>query len=263
MFLGTVFAFQRPFKEYSGTEYYAGSIPLPPGWNDQTEFTFARLMFPNGGPMDGYYPRFQGDYHLGLSLWTQDYPRADRHFLEAVRRLSRINARSVEQVVDLEDGDDAFNFPFLYAVQAGEWNLSQNQGKILRDFCLRGGFFVGDDFHGPDEYAEFEQRIHFAFPDRPLVDIPDSDPIFHSVYDLNDRGVIVGREHLREGSKNGGKVARWVGIYDDKGRVMVAGWFNQDVGDSWEFADDPGYPDKFSEQGIRLGLNTILYAMSH
>ena len=138
LFLGTIYAFQRPFKEYSGTEYRIGEIPLPPDYTDKTDFTFARLMFPGGGPMDGYYPRFQGDYHHGLSLWTQDFPRADRHFLEAVRRLTRVNARSVEQVVDLEDGDDVYNWPFLYAVQAGEWALTENQGRILRDYCLRG-----------------------------------------------------------------------------------------------------------------------------
>jgi hypothetical protein len=263
IFLGTVYAFQRPFKEYPGTEYRVGDIPLPADWNDKTDFAFARLMYPGGGPMDGYYPRFQGDYHYGLSLWTQDFPRADRHFLEAVRRLTRVNARSVEQVVDLEDGDDAYNWPFLYAVQAGEWALTESEGRILRDFCLRGGFFIADDFHGPDEWNEFETRIKFAFPDRPIVDIPDKDPIFHTVYDLDDRSIIVGNDHLREGSKNGGTVPRWVGIYDDKGRVMVAGWFNSDVGDSWEWADSPRYPSKMAQQGIRMGVNYVIYSLSH
>lgn len=262
VFLGTVSAFQKPFKEYSGTEYFQGEIPLPPGWKDKTDFAFARLMFP-GGPLDGYYPRFQGDYHRGLSLWTQDYPRADRHFLEAVRRLTRVNARSVEQVVDIEDGDDVYNWPWLYAVQAGEWGLTQNQGRLLREYIDRGGFFMADDFHGPDEWGEFEKRIKFAFPDRPIVDIPDNDPIFHTVYDLDDRYRIVGQGHLREGSKNGGVVPRWVGIYDAKGHIVVAGCFNSDVGDSWEYADDPRYPEKFSALGIRIGVNYILYALTH
>lgn len=262
IFLGTMSAFQKPFKEYSGTEYFKGEIPLPPGWTDKTDFAFARLMFP-GGPLDGYYPRFQGDYHHGLSLWTQDYPRADRHFLEAVRRLTRVNARSVEQVVDIEDGDDVYNWPWLYAVQAGEWGLTQNQGRLLREYIDRGGFFMADDFHGPDEWGEFEKRIKFAFPDRPIVDIPDSDPIFHTVYDLNDRYRIVGQGHLREGSKNGGVVPRWVGIYDAKGHIVVAGCFNSDVGDSWEYADDARYPERFSALGIRIGVNYILYALTH
>ena len=264
LWFGTLYAFQKPFREFSGTEYYAGDIPLPPDWKDKTDFAFARLMFP-GGPLDGYQRtgRFTGDFHRGLSLWTQDYPRADRHFLEAIRRLTRINARSVEQVVDLEDGDEVYNWPFLYAVQAGEWGLTQNQGRILRDYLDRGGFFIGDDIHGVDEWGEWAKRVAFAYPDRPLVDIPNDDAIFHTVYDLNDRHIIVGRDHLREGSKNGGTVPRWVAIYDDKGRVVVAGWFNQDVGDSWEWADDPYYPEKFSALGIRQGVNYIIYAMTH
>jgi len=264
LFFGTLYAFQKPFRQYSGTEYFIGDVPLPPDWNDKADFVFARLMFP-GGPLDGYQQtgRFTGDYHFGLSLWTQDFPRADRHFLQAVRRLTRVDARSVEQVVDIEDGDDVFNWPFLYAVQAGEWGLTEKQGKILREYVDRGGFFIGDDFHGPDEWGEFDKRVHFAFPERPLVDIPDKDSFFHTVYDLDDRYIIVGQGHLREGSKNGGTHGRWVAMYDEKGRAGIIGWFNSDVGDSWEYADDPRYPERFSALGIRLGVNSIIYAMTH
>ena len=81
-------------------------------------------------------------------MWTQDYPRADRHFLLAVRRLTRINARSVEQPVDLDDGDDVYNWPWLYAVQPGTWLLTDAQAAKLRDYLLRGGFFMADDFWG-------------------------------------------------------------------------------------------------------------------
>jgi len=105
--------------------------------------------------------------------------------------------------------------------------------------------------------------MKFAFPDKPLVDIPDTDPLFHTVFDLDDRYIIVGRDHLREGSKNGGTNPRWVGFYDDKGRIVAGGWFNSDVGDSWEYADDPRYPERFSALGIRMGINYIVYAMTH
>ena len=262
--VGTIVAFQRPFKEYSGTEYREGGIPLPADWQKQTDFAFARMMFP-GGPLDGYQNtgRFTGDYHFGLSLWTQDYPRADRHFLEAVRRLTRIDARSVEQVVDLEDGDDVYNWPWIYAVQAGEWGFTQSEAKVLREYINRGGFFMADDIHGVDEWAEFVERIGYAFPDHPVVDIPNSDPIFHTVFDLDDRYIVVGHDHLREGSKNGGTTPYWRGIYDDKGRLVVAATYNSDIGDAWEWADDPGYPEKYSALGIRLGVNYIVYAMTH
>jgi hypothetical protein len=74
---------------------------------------------------------------------------------------------------------------------------------------------------------------------------------------------VPGAEHLRLGYKNDGYEARWRAIYDDKGRIMVAISANSDIGDSWEWADDPRYPEKFSALGIRLGVNYIVYAMTH
>ncbi len=256
-------AFQRPFHQYPGVEYF--QFELPPDYQQPAEFAFARLMFPPG-PLDGYYPRFQGDWHKGLSLWTQDYPRADRHFSQALRRLTRLSVRSVEQPVELEDDSEVFNWPWLYAVQVGEWGLNEDEGRILREYLLRGGFFMADDFHGAAEWGEFQKRIQFAFPDRPIVDIPDNDPIFHTVYDLSDRFQVPGQAHLRLGYKANGPDsigAHWRGIYDDKGRIMVAISYNSDLGDAWEYADDPYYPEKFSGLAIRIGVNYVIYALTH
>jgi hypothetical protein len=262
-FLGALYAFQHPFRQYPGVEYE--SFELTPDWQEKSEWVFARMMFPPG-PNDGYRGRFDGDFRFGLSLWTQDYPRADRHFSEAVRRLTRIHVRSVEQVVNVEDGDDVYNWPWLYAVQVGEWGLTPAEAKVLRDYLLRGGFFMADDFHGNYEWQMFEKRIKMVFPDRPIVDIPDEDPIFHSVFDLDDRFQVPGAEHLRAGAKNpgdGGIGAHWRGIYDDKNRIMVAISYNSDLGDAWEWADSPGYPEKFSGLAIRVGVNYIVYSMTH
>jgi hypothetical protein len=259
LFLSALYAFQRPFHEYPAVEY--NDFPLPPDYNERTEWVFARLMFP-GGPLDGYRGRFNGDFRLGLSLWTQDYPRADRHFSRAIRRLTRIHVRSAEEPILLED-QDGYDFPWLYAVQAGEWGLTQEEANILREYLLRGGFFFADDIHGVEERAEFERRIHFAFPERQIVEIPNDDPIFHTIYDTNDRFVIPGWEHLREGSKKGGTVGHWLGVYDDKGRIMIVANINQDTGDAWEWADSPQYPAKFSDLAIRLGVNYVTYAMTH
>jgi hypothetical protein len=266
----SLYAFQQPFHEFPGVEYSPGEVPLPPDYQEKTEWAFARLMFPGGGFDDGYYPRFQGDYRLGLSLWTQDYPRADRHFSLAVRRLTRIHVRSVEQVVDLDSGD-VYNWPWIYAVQVGEWGLTQPEARVLRDYLLRGGFFMADDLHGQYEWEVFARSMHMTFPDRPIVEIPDEDAAFHTVFDLNDRMQVPGWAHLRQGYKhpihaNGpedGKGAHWRGIYDDKGRLMVAVSYNSDIGDAWEWADDPRYPEQYSALAIRLGINYIVYAMTH
>lgn len=252
---------QRAFRQYPSVEY-GESIPLPQDWKVPGEWTFARLMFPPG-PLDGYRGRFDGPWQEGLSLWTQDYPRADRAFSNAVRRLTRVQARSVEQPVSLDDGDEVYNWPWLYAVQVGEWGLTEAEAKKLRDYLLRGGFFMADDCHGSQEQAYFEKTMKMVFPDRQLVDIPNDDPIFHTFFDLDHRFQIPGAEHLATGHKKDGYVAHWKGIYDDKGRLMVAFSLNSDIGDSWEFLDDPRYPAKFSVLGTKIGVNYVIYAMTH
>ena len=262
VFLGALYGFQKPWREYPAVEY--NNFPLPEDYNVPAEWVFARIMFP-GGPLDGYYPRFQGDYRKGLSLWTQDYPRADRHLARAMRRLTRIDVRSTEQVTSLDD-DDVFNWPWIYAVQVGEWGLTEAEGAKLREYIQRGGFFMADDLHGDDEWGEFDKRIHFAFPERDIVELADDDPYFHSVFDITDRPQVPGAEHLGEGCKNcrnGGRGAHWRAIKDDKGRIVVAISHNSDLGDAWEFADSPYYPEKESALAIRIAVNDVVYAMTH
>ena len=255
---------QMPFREYPGVEY--NDFPVPPDSQEKTEFAFARLMYPPAptARFDRSGSRHGGNgWKMGYSSWTQDYPRADRHFVLAVRRLTRLHVRSVEQPVDLDDGDE-FDWPWLYAVRPGEWKLSDAQAKALREYLLRGGFFMADDFWGSDEWAVFMESLRKVFPDRTVVDIPNSDQIFHIVYDLDDRYRVpgawglYGRPYQYDGS-----VPYWRGIYDDKGRVMVAIVANSDLGDSWEYADDPEYPEKYSALGIRIGVNYILYGLTH
>src|SRR5579884_2285822 len=86
---GSLCAFQLAFREYPAIEY--NNFPLPADYQEKTEFAFARLMYPPAP-----FARFDraGKYWAqGESSWTQDYPRADRHFMLALRRLTRIHGR--------------------------------------------------------------------------------------------------------------------------------------------------------------------------
>jgi len=106
------------------------------------------------------------------------------------------------------------------------------------------------------------QRV---FPDRPIVEIDNKDPIFHSIFDLDDRYQVPGAQFLRSGRtyEFDGFEARWRGIYDDHGHLMVAVNFNSDMGDGWEHADDPFYPVPFTALAYKFGINYIVYAMTH
>lgn len=262
---------QRPFREFPGVEYQLGTIPLPPDWNQHAEWTFARLMYPPApggrygyGRGFGYGYRNRGPWQEGNAIWTQDYPRADRHFSLAVRRLTRIDVRSVEQPVNLDEGD-VYDWPWLYAVQPGHWQLTDAQAKAMREYLLRGGFFMADDFWGPGEWDVFMASMHKVFPDREPVDLQNSDTIFHTVYDLDNRYQVASEGSVQRGRswKCENCPDRWLGIFDDHGRVMVAITFQSDVGDSWEWADAPYYPERYAALGIRIGVNYIIYSMTH
>jgi hypothetical protein len=262
--LAGLLAFQRPFREYPGDEYE--KFPLPPDAMQKAEWVFARLMYPQSpGARFGRWGRSRGDWTQGYTSWTNDYPRADRHFSSALRRLTKIDVRSVEQPVNLNDAGDVYNWPWLYAVQTGQWKLTDPQAKVLREYLLRGGFLLCEDFWGASEWEIFNATMRTVFPDRPVVELEDSAAIFHTVFDLNDRYQVPGEWSLRSGRtyRNGGADPHWRGIVDDKGRIMVAICFNSDVGDSWEWADEPRYPESYSALGIRIGVNYVIYAMTH
>jgi hypothetical protein len=241
-------------------DYEDNFASMPADAGEKTEFYWARLRY-NDISMGGFGGRrgFGG----GRS-WTTDYPKNDRLFLTAVRRLSRIHARSVEQVVDL-DSDEIFNYPMVYAVEVGHWDLSDAQAAKLRDYLNRGGFLMVDDFHGTLEWEIFMMSLSRVFPDRAVVDIENKDPIFHVLYDLDERVQVPGFGALRSGVtyEQDGVTPRWRAVYDDKGRIMVAICHNMDLGDAWEWADDPGYPEKYSSLAFRIGVNYIIYGMTH
>ena len=201
-----------------------------------------------------------------------DYPRSDRHLLEGVRRLTRIDSRSVEQVVSLDGTGEIYNYPVLYAVEVGHWLLPDDEAGQLREYLLRGGFLMVDDFHGDVEWANFTAGMNKVFPDRPIVDLDSSDPIFHTLYDLKERFQVPGAQYFDTGrtyepgiggNLAAGKEPHWRGIHDDKGRIMVAICHNMDLGDAWEHSDEPEYPEKWASLAYRIAMNYFVYDLTH
>jgi len=257
--IGTLAALPLPFRQYPGAEYY--DFPLPYDYMDPAEWTFARLMYPpHGSARWGWR-----DWAQGRSSWTIDYPRGDRHIAEAIGRLTNVHARSVEQPVNLDDGDDVFYWPWLYVVEPGTWDLTDRQAAKLREYLLRGGFLMTDDFHGSYEWSVFIESMRRVFPDRPIVDIEANDPIFHTIWDIDGLQQIPGAQFLMSGQtfEDDGVEPRWRAIYDDDGRIMVAICHNMDLGDAVEHADTPQYPEEYSAQAIRIFGNYVVYALTH
>ena len=266
---------QRPFKEYDAVEYNH-NIPIPPDFNTKTDWVRARLRYPD---IYGYpYRQLVYDGRPFPGYWTMDYPRSDRHLLAGVARLTRINTRLTEQVVDLDGTDDVYNWPLMYAVEPGHWLLPDDVAKQLGEYLLRGGFLMVDDFHGQTEWNNFVAGISKALPGREIEDIPDSDEIFHTIYSLEDRYQVPGAQYFDtgkqyeagmdvypDGSKDyrAGMTPHWRAIRDDKGRIMVAICHNMDLGDAWEVSDEARYPEKWASLAYRIAMNYFVYDLTH
>ena len=238
-------------------------LPLPPA--------SSLIAEPEDGdePAEFYMTRMAySDQHAGFQMdrrpWQIDTPAAERHFLQGLRRLSAVNANSKENYVHPND-DRFFDFPFLYVVEAGHWDLTELEVENIREYLLRGGFIMFDDFHGTEEWEMFMKGMRQIFPAREVVDIPAHDEIFHVLYDLENREQIPGVQMLysRRPYERDGKVPKWRGIYDDDGRLMVMINHNMDLGDAWEHADWPEYPERFTAMSYRLAINYIIHAMTH
>ena len=224
----------------------------------QFEFQFARLIYSEN-------PEFSRSFGgFGASRWTTDSPAAEDHLAQGIRRLTRVSTAPEGTAVSLED-DDLFDHPFLYAVEVGGWDLSQEEAARLREYLDRGGTLVVDDFHGSREWAGFMASMSRVYPDRPVIDIPKDDQVFHVLYDLNDRPQIPGLGSVLRGItyEQDGYQPHWRGVYDDDHRLTVIINHNMDMGDAWENADNPYYPQPLTGIAYRFAINYLLYAMSH
>ncbi|HKV04816.1 MAG TPA: DUF4159 domain-containing protein [Candidatus Acidoferrales bacterium] len=233
--------------------------------HEKAEFYWSRLRYTSRASMSGGYGyRYGYGYGYGGGFWSRDYPKADRQFLMALRRLTRIQARSTEQVVDL-DSDEIYNYPWVYAVQVESWTFTEAEAKRLREYLLKGGFLMVDDFHGTADWQSFMDGMRMVLPDRPVEDLDNNDEIFHVLYDLSERFQVPGEQYVSTGRtyEKDGYVPKWRAIRDDKGRVMVAICHNMHLGDAWEWADTAEYPENFASLAFRLGLNYIMYGMTH
>ncbi len=152
----------------------------------------------------------------------------------------------------------------MFAVSVGDWRLAPEEAERLRKYFDRGGFLMVDDFHNEREWGNFIAGMRQINPGLQVEELGDTDPAFHSVFNMKDRVRVPGANVVHgSGIERGGTVPHWRAIRDSRGRMIVAITFNMDIGDGWEFADDPYYPERFASEAMRLGINYAVYALTH
>jgi hypothetical protein len=215
-----------------------------------SEFHFIRMIYRDAS---------NGRRNFGPGWWQQDATEAEDHFTFNLPRLTRISVGE-SGYLPLTD-DRLFDYPWLYATQTGYWDLDDVEVARLREYLLRGGFLMCDDFWDEDEYAVFAATMSRVFPEHDIVELRDDDAVLHVVFSIDESVQIPGLRHLNQ--LNRLAPPQWFGIHDESGRLMVGINYNQDVGDSWEHADDSYYPQPMTAQGYRFGVNYVTYAMTH
>ncbi|MBI4471837.1 MAG: DUF4159 domain-containing protein [Acidobacteria bacterium] len=227
------------------------------------EFVFARLIYGSGFGSD--FDGFFGRRGRGRS-WATDYPEADYKFMYGIQRLSNIRVQIEENPVGIMESE-LFKYPFVYAVEVGHMNLSTPEAQRLREYLLRGGFLYADDFWGVAEWRNFALQMRKVFPERQIEELPLTHEVFHTFFDI-DRVMQIpninnGCSGYRTWEDPSDTRPGIYGIKDDRGRLMVLITYNSDLGDAWEWMDEPCYPELYSGQAYRMGLNFIVYAMTH
>jgi hypothetical protein len=219
----------------------------------EPEFTFVRGV---------YTGLMRWDYYKG---WYTDWPKADRQFIIGVKRLTNIKVADQEKTIPFSD-PEIFQYPFIYAVEVGHMDLTDEEAEGLREYLNRGGFLFCDDFWGSAEWQNFTRNMRRVLPNSDIIDIPRDHEIFSSYYDIEEIIQVpnVGNAvYQLPTHEQDGYLPYCRGIMDDGGRLMVVINWNTDLGDAWEWADLPGFPARYSRYAYQIGINAIVYAMSH
>ena len=239
----------------------ASDIVNPPSTvGPSSELHIGRLVFQHS---------HTSNWGPGRPWWRIDWPEAEQHFIGGVRRYTSIDVASDSAHISLID-DSVFDYPWLLAQQVGRWQLSDAEAVTLAEYLLRGGFLIVDDFHGPQQWVKFISVMQRALPNLQIVDLPLSAALLQIQFEIDQVTQIPGRRHVYGFDSAENAIIRmphtpsqWKGIYDDNGPLMVVINFNMDMGDAWEHADDPGYPNIMTSVAYRLGINYLIYAMTH
>ena len=230
--------------------------PAASDWSEPNpEFVFARLECSYRDYI-AYWP----NYWPTNPPWHHDFPYSDEFLIGLLHELTgiRVNPDSYK-IVKLES-DDIYQYPFLYLSEPGFLKLNDKEIEHLGEYIHRGGFIMADDFRtaeylrGPEELEVLRSYLKRAVPERDLVRLDISHPIFHTFYDIDT---------LKLTPPYGEWEPQFWGLPDENGNLQMIAYYNNDIGDFWKYLDEGDKPLKDSSRAIRLGINYVVYAMTH
>jgi hypothetical protein len=243
----------------------AGGAEVMASYAPSSEFVFARLRYDSEGTNGAAWYHYQGRI---WERWETDFPESDENFARRLAQLSSV-VPAVHGVARSLRDPDVFDFPFLYVCDPGYMRMTAEEQAALRRYLL------ADDFGGEGEWWNFEREMAAVFPETGWRDIPADHPLLHSVFDLPGLPQIPQQEFAERGWKTepGWKhrspakettPAHLRGYFDADGRLMVVATHNTDIGDGFEReAYGQWYFETYSTQSYKVGVNIVMYALTH
>ena len=236
------------------------AAPIPEGEVDFKAFnvpydgllTFVRLRY-----TPSQYGWSGGGFFGGVDYnWDHDYPRADRHLMTIMKELTVAGVRNDSSNVLGAEDPELFKYPIAYMSEPGYWTLTDEEAATFRAYLTKGGFIIFDDFTDFQAGPLFD-ALRKILPEGRVVELDASHAIFHAFYDLD----TLDFHHPYRGGRS-----LFLGIFEDNDpskRLLVIANYNNDVGESWEWSDRGFIPIELSNQAFKLGVNYLMYALTH
>ena len=227
------------------------ALDAPPNPKYDGRFTYARIKF------NMFNQENSGRYRD--IKWGHDYPEADQHFPLIVQEITTTQVRTDGSVIMALDDPELMKFPFAYLCEVGFWIPSDAEAAGLRNYLLKGGFLLIDDFSGQNMY-NFEAQLRKVLPQARLIPMTADHPIWDSFYRIN------AMEYFGAAGTFNGLEAQFFGIFEDndpKKRLMAIVNYNFDVSEFWEYSNTGLMAIDLTNEAYKLGVNYLMYALSH
>ena len=243
--------------------FWPGPGPEPGSRNVRYDgrFTFARVKYTTGP--GGYY-------YCGLPAWAHGYAscrggnRAERSLMQIMTEISYLHPHIEESGIFALDDPELCRYPVAYMTEPGFWTMNDKEAGGLRAYLLKGGFIIFDDFRADGQFnsgggwANFEGNMRRVIPGARFVDMDVSHPIFHAFFEIDSLDII-------PQSYDRGRPS-FYGLFEDndpKKRMMAVVNHSTDVSDFWEFSGTGFRPISESNEAYKLGVNYIIYGLTH
>jgi len=214
------------------------------------QFTFVRLRWKS----DFGFSR-RGGFS---SAWNHDYPRAEQHLSQILRELTALDIHTDASRILTLDDPDLFRYPIAFMWEPGFWNLTDVEAESFRAYLSKGGFAIFEDFDGAQQWANFEAQMRRVLPDGRFVRLDNAHRIYDAFFQIKDIHAIV---HPMSGIR-----PSYYGIYennDPSKRLMAVANYDNDVPEYWEWSGEGLFPFDASNEAYKLGVNYVLYGLTH